>query len=274
MIWADMFWREQRTDLASRMPKDVILVDWQYRTTGPSATTAQLAASGRELWGGSAVCKNFDLWLTQAPLGERIDNVLGWHRQREAGAVTGLIHTTWSRSASIQPIYGPWEGWLPAFIAAGDPKRWEGHALAAPMAALDRGMQPNSFEHLESAGEALAQVRMDDGLSQRAVQWWRLALAHRKACWDVVRNDARLRTLLRSAPYVGLDTHLLQRFAGSRQSIAEAITAWEQQARQFWQEAALSDMDEFMDSCAGALREQLERDAQMERAALENEAVS
>lgn len=272
MIWADMFWRENRTDLAARMPEDVVLIDWQYNTGGPWETTAQLAASGREVWGGSAVRRGYDVRTTQAPLGRQLENVLGWHRQREAGAVAGLVHTTWARSASMRPIYGPWEGWLPAFIAAGDPARWQDHPLAPWIEPLDAGIRVNDFTQIEAARDELARATLDDPLHQRCVDWWRLALDQRWAYREAMQNTFLLRSHLQPAPYMGLDTHMVQRLGRERRAILEAVDQWEAAARDYWRESRLTDEEEFIATRAGLLRWFLERDEQESAALLEADA--
>ena len=72
------------------------------------------------------------------PLSPRLENINGWHGR--ADQVAGLIHTTWARSRSLLPLYGPWHAWLPGFIAAGRPGGLDDSPFAPLIDRLDRAM--------------------------------------------------------------------------------------------------------------------------------------
>jgi len=157
VIWGDMFWREGRPELAARLPPETILVDWQYTGAGPWPTTAKLAATGLELWGASAVSASFDQTLLFAPIAPSIVNVQGWRRLADEGTAAALIHTTWGRSRSLTPPYGPWERSLPGFLAAGNRDLWTKSPLQPYAAKLDAALKfmdpplPNLIGELDAA---------------------------------------------------------------------------------------------------------------------------
>lgn len=268
MIWGDMFWREKRLDLASRLPEDVILMDWHYQTAGPWPSTTQLASTDRELWGASGVCCRFDFRMCQAPLASRIENVVGWRHLRDTGVVSGVVHTTWGRSTSLRPIYGPWEGWLPAFIAAGNPERWESHPLREAMEIMDRGMDVNDKTHVASSRQALESIRMDDPLHQRVLDWWKLSLDHRSAMEGTIQCSYLMQCYLQATPYIGLDNSMPVRFGSRRDELHEEVDAWEKKARAFLHDAGWSDIDEYIASRAGMLKWHLHNDAKQEAAVM------
>ncbi|MBQ9500990.1 MAG: family 20 glycosylhydrolase [Lentisphaeria bacterium] len=106
LIWADMFWRESRLDLVDRMPREAILVNWEYRAdASPDARNAALAAGGNEVWGASALqCFREDFWArADADHPGRLANIGVWNARS-----VNVICTTWGRPSNLWPLYAPW----------------------------------------------------------------------------------------------------------------------------------------------------------------------
>lgn len=174
LIWADMFWREKRMDLAERLPRETVFVDWRYRGAGPWESVQQLGAAGHAVFGASGIRDSFDLRQAIAPLGRGAKNIRGWQAQREQ--LAGLIHTTWGRSRSLRPPYGPWEGWLPAFRLAGGITAPEDIDLYSWVPKLDTAMADPEPEASLALAAELKTVACNNSREERCHQWWVLAL--------------------------------------------------------------------------------------------------
>jgi hypothetical protein len=249
MIWADMFWREKRTDLVSELPSEVVLIDWQYHGAGPWETTAQLASSGRTLWGASAVrCTYAFSSSTLAPLNDRVNNVTGWREQASQQTVKGLIHTTWGRGRSLLPIYGPWEGWIPGFIAAGHHADWPAHPLRAWIERVDEAIDRGSWLHYRALTEDLQKLLDQHQLNEYetlAVQWWMLSVRFKFWYGAALVETLGYQGWLETVKVMGNDTDWQQQCFRQRARAQTQLDEWERDAREFWQRCQLSDADEF-----------------------------
>ena len=253
LIWADMFWRQQRADLARQLPESVILVDWQYNGPGPFQTTEALPAD-RLRFGGSGVRSGYEAQYALAPLQDRLDNVLGWHEQYERGRVDGLIHTNWGRGDSLRPIYGPWEGWLAGLIAAGDPARWRDHPLREHVPAVDQAMVAPEWIDTQPLAERLDALTLPDAPSARAARWWQLALAQRRLVQATLQLTVGYEGLAAVHRHIGADPTRVARYDHDRHALDQRIETWAGQVRAFWEEAGWLDVDEYLDSKAENLR--------------------
>ena len=256
LIWADMFWREQALGLAASLPDPVVLVDWHYGGPGPFDTPKTLGQSGRSVLGASAIRSGYDSKYTLAPLEMRVQNVLGWHAQdaTEDGNVDGLIHTTWGRVNSMKPIYGPWEGWVPGFIAGGGAQRWQAWGLRDAVAQVDQCMQAPDWVEPGPVIEQLESLRVEHPIERRAVRWWCLSLRHRALVQGVVTATVGREGLRALERHGGLDPDHVQALEREGVDLGIQVDAWERDARHFWQEAHLGDETEYFDTKAGNLR--------------------
>jgi hypothetical protein len=255
-----MFWREGRTELAASLPPEVVLADWQYRGPGPFPTATALAHTGLEVWGASAIRGGYDLTQTVAALAERVDNVVGWQRCRDRREVGGVLHTNWGRSCSSRPPYGPWEGWLPGLIAAGDPQRWAVHPIRPVVALVDQGMAAgNARACLEVLAE-LESVRATAPEEQSALRWWVLSLRYRVLYLNFVTHGLAYHGLSATAERFGLDPDVVESGQYARSKLRRDLDDWETDARAFWREVGLSDEDEFFASRLHPLRRFLAQD--------------
>lgn len=116
LIWADMFWRESRLDLAAKMPPETILVNWAYRAdAAPAERDAALTSGGHEVWGAAALqCFREDFWArADADHAGRLANIAVWKKEP-----VPVIWTTWGRPSNLWPLYTPWPSLLREFQAA------------------------------------------------------------------------------------------------------------------------------------------------------------
>lgn len=185
MIWADMFWRTDTWN-GDALPPETILVDWQYGGAGPWSSLDRLRGLNRPVWGASAIRSGFDAKYALAPLGMRLENVRGWNRLRAEGAVAHVLHTVWGRGDSLRPIYGPWEGWLPAFLAASNPEAWDRHPLSPLSEEVDRAMVAPEWSDSRPLIDRIEAFQAGDRLTRDCLSWWSLALQHRRLLHNAV----------------------------------------------------------------------------------------
>ena len=249
LIWVDMLRREGRLDLASQLPPETVLVDWHYNGPGPFASTRQFQGSGaRQVMGGSAARNGHDPTrpLMLYPLVPRVENVLGWHRMRQDDAVAGLIHTNWSRGTSLGPLYGPWQGWSPAYVAAGRPDAWVNHDLKPFLAKVDAAMESGMPEACEAASGELPDGAVGDERACETLRWWRLALSHRALLGRIVRQSMLAGNHLSVRAHVGLDPHDAQALGDAAHRLDDDLRRLEREIRSAWREWELSDEDEYV----------------------------
>ena len=273
MIWADMFCNHAAMSLASNLPDEAVLVDWDYRPV-PEDHVEALKATGRRVWGASAIRSGFEQKHTLAQIGPRLANISQWQRELTRDSIAGLIHTTWARSNSLRPINGPWDGWLPAFVAAGNQSRWDGHILKGLIEPLDEALvAPESTDLTETIGR-IESTRCDDPMVHRCLEWWVLAMRHRKLFWATVEHtigcfgmEAVERHRGPADPFLALlrgdlDSDIpidpVRRMFGDISQLHRALAEWERAARAFWEARELSDADEYFASRADNLRRTLE----------------
>lgn len=254
MIWADMFWREARLDLAAALPAQTVLVDWHYDGSRPSPHLDALSRSGRELWGASAIRSSYEPKYALGMLGPHLANIAEWQRQLAAGKVRGLMHTFWCRSGSLGAPYGPWEGWLPGFIAAGNPQRWQQCPLAQHIPALDRALSDPEWVSPNAAIAQFEAIPCCDDFESAAARWWGLALRHRATIESVFTWVAAAAAQRARRPYRPVDPDRVAQLETRRRRVVEQLDAWNREARAFFADRKLSDVDEYLASKSENLR--------------------
>ncbi|MBA3684139.1 MAG: family 20 glycosylhydrolase [Planctomycetes bacterium] len=248
LVWGDMYVNHRRPDLARQLPDGAMICDWGYSSAEPGDTTGVLASSGRPLIGTSAIRCGFDPpYELQAPLGERLVNVRGWHRLAVERGIPILIHTVWGRSRSLLPLYGPWEGWLPAFIAAGDPQAKLGAAMTAAIEHVDAGLSAVLFQPVLKAAAAIRELRSDDPFERQALRWWDIALRHRHELWWA-EKPLGIGSLSMEAMrgHVGVDPDITALKQQERRTCLANLAGLEDEIRAFWRDNQLSDEAELL----------------------------
>ena len=246
MIWADMFWRTN-TWSCGALPPETVLIDWQYGSGGNWSSLTSLKKLGHPVWGASAIRSGFDAKYTIAPLGMRIDNILAWDRLRREGAVGNVLHTFWGRTNSLTPNYGPWEGWLPGFLAAADGAAWEHHPLRPLSREVDQAMIAPEWVDLSPLIARLEAFEHDDELVSDCVAWWALSLKHRRLVHEAVEVAVRNTAYEAVAPYRGLDPDQVAARAATAAGYRSRAAAWRPEAEAWLMERGYSDIPEYLD---------------------------
>ena len=247
MIWADMFWRTN-TWSAEALPPETILIDWQYGSGGNWPSLAALQRLEHPVWGASAIRSGFDAKYALAPLGMRVDNILAWERLRRAGSVEHLLHTFWARTNSLTPNYGPWEGWLPGFLAAADAAAWERHPLKPLCDKVDEAMTAPEWTDLDPLIGRLESFTHDDSLVRDCVAWWVLSLQQRQAVHHAVEVALRNPAYEAVAPYRGIDPDALAARRKTASQYRGQAEAWRQSALAWLKAHGYSDVPEYLAS--------------------------
>lgn len=245
MIWADMFWRTD-TWICDALPDETILVDWQYGGAGPWPSLQRMRTLNRPVWGASAIRSGFDAKYLLAPLGMRLENVCAWNRLRANGEINHLLHTVWGRGDSLRPIYGPWEGWLPAFIAAADPDVWARHPLRSLCEEVDQAMIAPEWVDSLPLINRLENFADGDPIVCDCVSWWALALRHRRLLQDAIDTVLGHTAHDAVATYKGVDP---EKAAARVKAVTRCQTdaaAWRADAEAWLTQRNYSDREEFL----------------------------
>lgn len=259
LIWADMFWPEDRQPLAARLPEGVVLLDWQYGWLGATQVNPGLVRSGRPVWAADAVRCAYDETQVLSPLRQRAQNIDIWHRQLAEEAIPGVIHTCWSRSSSFRPLYGPFEAWLPLFGYAANAERGAAQPLFKRIDRMDAALYSRGLlaqeEDVEPLRDALRAIASESTgfLERRCCAWWELALdyaALRNATFGTLAGRHALRT---AEFYRGRDGHVRAQQTAGRAGTARNLVVWQEKATALWREWNLSDGEEFFESRSGVL---------------------
>ncbi len=259
LIWADMFWSEKCPDLADSLPEGTILVDWRYEGVPPFESTTILRRGKHPVMGASGIMTGWweHCYRVQADPQSRVENVSGWFRYADDNEL-GLIHTTWTRGASLWNIYGPWHGHLPAFIAGGNPARWERHPWCGFTRNLTGIIDRDIPDELEkTAAETLKLPAFDDA-ERECLRWWNLALRYQAIQKSVQIHRSTRNCLDRVAEFVGRDETMYRRncitpFSG----LQDKLEAWEQEARRFWTDNELSNENEFFATHSEIMKDEI-----------------
>lgn len=258
IIWADMFLNHNATDLAKELP-GAVLCDWQYEGAGPFASTAKLAASGCEITGASAIRPGWDPQHEfVSPLGPRLVNVTSWHKPVPGVEASAVMHTTWARSRSLLPLFGPWEGWVPAFIKAGDANAKLSDAMARGVELVDAAMASRTFQPMLSAIAELDAMKPADPFEREAIRWWKLALRYQHELWWVTNALVITTHQWRAVrEHVGFDPALADLKAQERAQVLTNLDELEKDVRAYFADNRVSDAEEFVAANIDSVRKAL-----------------
>lgn len=262
LVWADIWRREQRMDLCRLLPAETVFVEWQYRGDGPFDHAKELLARGCRVMGASAISCNYPevYFSVQQPIQPRIDNVIGWHKFARKNNI-GIIHTTWNRGSGVRPIYGPWHGQTPAYIAAGCPASWDNGNSRDLFSDFDAALQSNAWdkninaEEIMKALESSEQAKLST-LLQESLVWLNLALKFSQIVNQWVYLVLGSRCMNSVNRFVGIDKDwLTPRFVDAQKQLCMQLNDWELAARAFWQTHTYNDAEEFFATRCVPLRE-------------------
>ena len=254
MIWPSMYRIHSQAGMINDLPDDTILGACDYGLDDAISWYDQAKQFGHQCWGGSAIRQGYDpIHSCLGELSNRVNNVQRWHTWAPKQDCPIVLHTTWGRSASLMPIYGPWEGWLPVFLAAGSPDRYKNSVMRQAVDIVDAGMQSHLFGPPLQAAEQLASLNAADPREQAALQWMQLALRHRHEMWWAASASFGRRGLAAVDQYMQLDPDLVALKEQERVDVNTRLDQWQTDVRSYFAQHAWSDVDEYLASRAGNL---------------------
>ncbi len=260
LIWADVFLRENRMELASALPKETIPVDWHYDGVPPYPSTAALRRSGLTVMGASGVMCGWweHCYQVQSAPGPRIRNAAGWYRWA-AKHHSGVIHTTWTRGSSLWNIYGPWHGAFPAFLAGGNPERWKCHPWNRFFGKLTRIMERENPVELAEAAAGILELPAGNAVEYEARRWWNLALRYQRMRKLFLIHSSTIDCLEQVGKFVGRDEAMLENSGRAPlDALLPELEQWEHEAEAFWLDNGLSDWKEFRETHSRILKNDIQ----------------
>jgi hypothetical protein len=256
ILWADMFIKGEQSWL-KRFSPQVVFCDWIYFAQNIPQRTSLTNGGERQAMGASAIRCMFPPSRLMGSIQERVDNVVRWHEDvahRSEPAFTALIHTVWARPRSLSPLYGPWEGWLPAFLAAGSGKREWSDSLHAGITIWEQASDKKDYNRQNQAADEMAKLVSADPLEEQALRWWELALRY-EAEWAAFHyHYTEHHAMMGTKAHVGADDNLLEIDRDGWRQLRQRLDLLQQEIRSFLQRNQWSDIDEYMDSRFNGMR--------------------
>lgn len=259
LIWADMFISENRMELSAQLPEETILVDWNYHGSPPYDSTEKLLTGKHEVMGASGVMVSWweQSYRLESNLQNRINNVSGWFRYGDRRQI-GIIHTTWTRVASLWHIFGPWHGAIPAFIAGGNPEVWEKHPWSNFIKDLSPIMERDIPWELEKAAQEILLLPAANTMEAESLRWWNLALRYQMIQKQFLIDSSTRKCLDRAAEFLGRDEAMYYKNCiAPFDKLSETLQEWESEAHQFWQSNTLSNEKEFFATHSNILSDEI-----------------
>lgn len=241
MIWADMFWRDERVFLAKSLPEETILVDWEY---GKISYLEQLKTSGLEVWGASALqCGSYEHWwrLQNIP-GPRIANAERWNQSD-----LNVIHTTWGRPGSLWNLYSPWASLVPVFAAAGNMEKWCQNTCFEFVSNLTEAIFHNWPHELAALEKSVAELPVDGGVWEEWKNWQILALQYQrmeKVYQGIIYGK---RCVQATRKFLDADYPSYKKYYITPvENLQKELKQWEIDIREFFRKYQWSDVEEFV----------------------------
>lgn len=254
IIWADMFLRSDNTGLLQHMPADTVICEWTYTGDVGKGTYELAKLTPNALMGASAIRRSYPSFQIMADVAVQVDNVGAWHvAAAEQPAVKILLHTLWARSRGLAPLYGPWEGWLPAFLVAARKGRNLSAAMEQGMALLSEGLASNKYEDLEKWVAQLRGLSTDECLEKRALKWWELALRYHAELLIVQYYSLHTLSLRASISWMGEDPDLTGESREILRKLRERLQQIQDEVKEFLTLHEWSDGEEYLENRFGGL---------------------
>ena len=254
IIWADMFLHSGNTDLLQQMPADTVICEWTYNGDVGKGTRQLAEITPNALMGASAIRRSFPSFQMMADVAVQVDNVCAWHvAAAEQPAVKILLHTLWARSRGLSPLYGPWEGWLPAFQAAGRKARNLSSAMEQGMSLLSQGLNSNNYEDLERYVAQLQELSAEPDLEARALKWWELALRYHAELLIGQYYSLHTLSLRASNSWMGEDPDLTFESSEILRKLRERLQQIQDEVKEFFTLHEWSNGEEYLESRFGGL---------------------
>jgi len=254
IIWADMFLHSGHTELLQQMSTDTVICEWTYAGDVGKGTRQLAGLTPNALMGASAIRRNYSPFQIVADVAAQVDNVCAWHvAAAEQPAVKILLHTLWARSRGLSPLYGPWEGWLPAFQVAGRKGRNLSSSMEQGMALLSQGLKSNKYEDIEELVAQLMGLTTDEDREKRALKWWELALRYHAELLIVQYYSLYALSLRASSAWMGEDPDLTFELREILQKLRERLQLIQDEVKEFLTLQEWSNGEEYLESRFGGL---------------------
>jgi hypothetical protein len=152
----------------------------------------------------------------------------------------------------LAAVYGPWEGWLPAFdVAAG---RQSGEAIKKGMALLQQGHDTGHHHLIEEAIVELKELRSADPFEEQTLRWWEIALRYHAEMYVLFYLVLGQEELLASRARQGSDPDLVAVTEQIREGLAIRLDALEADTRAWLKKNEWSNIEEYLDERIQGLR--------------------
>lgn len=261
LIWDDMFCHDHgiSTRYLKDFPEETILVHWKYGNNTRDSLDL-IALSGRRVWGASAIrCSYwYHHWHAHNNVGARLSNLAEWEETANSfDPPMTVIHTTWGRPNNLWNLYGPWEGVIAPFIAAGDPERWAKHPWRHFIESVENSLRghelPRHPEKLESLAADALLLSAEDEMEERGKRFFNLALRFEALLEEIEIHQKTVRCLDVLAKFRAGDPKRELNMKNSAAKIRKKRDAWVQDLKTFWEEGCISDYEEYLETHLAAL---------------------
>lgn len=253
IVWGDMFQHCSEGVIGS-LPPETVICEWKY-SGGEGTDVSRLRSAGiSTVMGASAIRSSYPTWSNLVgPLPARIGNITRWKELAASkGALSAVIHTTWARSRGLAAVYGPWEGWLPAFDAAAD--RPLSEVIKKGMALLQQGHDTGYHHLIEGAIAELKELHSSDSFEEQTLRWWELALRYYAEMYVLFYRVLGQEDLLASRAWQGKDPDLVTVTEQIREGLSVRLDALEADIHAWLTKNEWSDIEEYLDERIRGLR--------------------
>ncbi|MBE2202978.1 MAG: family 20 glycosylhydrolase [Chthoniobacterales bacterium] len=253
IVWGDMLQECPESGIGS-LPPETVICEWNYRN-GEGEDIPKLRLGGKvAMMGASAIRCNYPTWnRLVGALPERIENITRWKKFAfNTGDVSVVIHTVWARSRGLAAVYGPWEGWLPAFDAV--IARESSDAIMRGMTLLQRGHDTGHHQQIEEAGAEMKNLHSSDPFEEQALRWWEIALRYYAELHVLFYRVLGQEELYGARFWQGADPDLVVVSEQVHDGLVQRLTSLEVDVRDWLKKNEWSDAEEFLEERIRSLR--------------------
>lgn len=247
IVWADMFFSSP--DMIGRLPQGVILCDWKYGGAVGEKLLQAAENSTCEWMGASAIRRSFPTYNLIDSLIPRVENVRNWHQFAAARPelVKTVMHTVWARVGSLAPLYGPWDGWLPGFMIAGNPGEKLSAVLQRGWDLLEEGLACPGYECVDRTLGELQKLHSEDDFEERALRWWEFALRHHGELYMVEHVVLGYEAIRATSNFMGSDPQLIADLDEALKQCRTRIRKLGEDVEGFLRANEWTDIDEYIE---------------------------
>lgn len=257
ILWGDMILQYKGIDAEKFLPKEAIICHRKYTGAIGNFIESSALQGTRPMFGASAIRCAFPTHShLVGELFSRLDNIRQWHAfAAESQHIQSLVHTVWGRSKGLAPLYGPWEGWLPAFELAANFEKKPSRPMELGLKILHEGINSGVHEVIERCAFELSQVHSEDCFEQAALKWWEFSLRYYAEVHVFLYAFLGGWALQITAGFQGCDLNLEAISKEVESLLKKKLTALKRDIRKFLSKYEWSDIDEYLEGRIGSLEE-------------------